>query len=174
MIQTPIYRILLAGVVSWCLAILAVPLLAASDSSLAQAAGGFLKECFGRVCHQIPDRSFHLAGEPLGVCIRCTSIYAGFLLGSFLLPLLVRRLTSRISARWILLGAAVPTAADAMLNLLGLVTSSELMRMLTGGLLGCALAFVLVPLMTRAWSPAVHRFLTKDNVVWMHDHPNSV
>ena len=34
---------------------------------------------FSAICHQAPDRSWHLAGLPLPVCIRCTSIYAGFL-----------------------------------------------------------------------------------------------
>src|SRR5262249_922300 len=29
------------------------------------------------VCHQLPDRSFHLLGRQLPVCARCTGIYAG-------------------------------------------------------------------------------------------------
>jgi uncharacterized membrane protein len=29
------------------------------------------------VCHQRPQRSFHLAGAPLPVCARCTGIYGG-------------------------------------------------------------------------------------------------
>lgn len=29
------------------------------------------------VCHQLADRSFHVAGEQLAVCARCTGIYAG-------------------------------------------------------------------------------------------------
>ncbi|MBE7471927.1 MAG: DUF2085 domain-containing protein [Anaerolineales bacterium] len=33
------------------------------------------------VCHQIPARSFHLAGQPLPLCARCTGIYLGALLG---------------------------------------------------------------------------------------------
>ena len=42
---------------------------------------------FCAICHQAPDRSWHLAGLPLPVCIRCTSIYAGFLAAlSFRLP----------------------------------------------------------------------------------------
>jgi uncharacterized membrane protein len=35
---------------------------------------------FSVVCHQIPARSWFLAGEPLAACIRCMSIYAGFLI----------------------------------------------------------------------------------------------
>lgn len=33
------------------------------------------------VCHQIPARSFHLAGQALPLCTRCTGIYLGTLLG---------------------------------------------------------------------------------------------
>jgi uncharacterized membrane protein len=31
------------------------------------------------ICHQDPSRSWQLLGEPFPVCIRCTSIYFGFL-----------------------------------------------------------------------------------------------
>ena len=34
------------------------------------------------VCHQLPDRSFHLAGAQLPVCARCTGLYVGGALGS--------------------------------------------------------------------------------------------
>jgi uncharacterized membrane protein len=33
------------------------------------------------ICHQIPDRSFQLDGQPLPLCARCTGIYLGALLG---------------------------------------------------------------------------------------------
>src|SRR3989339_1170806 len=29
------------------------------------------------VCHQIPERTFHLHGQPLPLCSRCTGIYLG-------------------------------------------------------------------------------------------------
>jgi len=34
---------------------------------------------FALICHQDPTRSWHFAGQSLPVCIRCTSIYFGFL-----------------------------------------------------------------------------------------------
>jgi uncharacterized membrane protein len=34
------------------------------------------------VCHQLPDRSLHLAGMQLPVCARCTGLYVGGALGS--------------------------------------------------------------------------------------------
>lgn len=42
------------------------------------------------VCHQIPARSFHLAGQALPLCARCTGIYLGTLLGIGGLALLRR------------------------------------------------------------------------------------
>src|SRR4051794_18581951 len=60
----------------WCLLIIAAPMLRASAIYI----------FFSRICHQDPLRSWHLFGEPLAVCVRCTSIYCGFFLGA-LLPL---------------------------------------------------------------------------------------
>ena len=34
-------------------------------------------EAFSAVCHQMPERSFHIAETSLAVCHRCTGIYAG-------------------------------------------------------------------------------------------------
>ncbi len=70
-----------------CLAIgvvVAAPLVAASGGRAAT----FLYEVFAPVCHQIVERSFHLAGHPLAVCHRCFGFYVGFTLGLGVLPLL--------------------------------------------------------------------------------------
>ena len=40
-----------------------------------------------QICHQIAERSFHLAGAQLPVCARCTGIYAGFAAGVVLATL---------------------------------------------------------------------------------------
>jgi len=61
----------------WLAAVVATPWLAARGSSLSP----LLYEIFGRVCHQIPERSFHWLGHPLAVCHRCTGLYAGGLVG---------------------------------------------------------------------------------------------
>src|SRR5262249_46137120 len=55
--------------------ILAAPLLrSANHPELATA----IYRTFSFVCHQIPERSFKLAGYQLAVCSRCTGIYMGF------------------------------------------------------------------------------------------------
>lgn len=55
----------------WCLAIFAAPIFNL----------GGLYLFFSIICHQLPDRSWHVQGEQLGLCIRCTSISIGFLVG---------------------------------------------------------------------------------------------
>src|SRR5215510_5574819 len=62
------YAALLAGATLWCVSIVAAPLLGLS----------WVYVFFSRICHQDPARSWSLAGEPLAVCIRCSSIYFAF------------------------------------------------------------------------------------------------
>jgi hypothetical protein len=68
-VKNKAYAALLAGSIVWCLAIIVAPLTGWS------AAYSF----FSIICHQDPARSWHLHGEALPVCIRCASIYFGFL-----------------------------------------------------------------------------------------------
>ena len=63
-------QLLLIVAAAWCVAIAAAPIFESR----------WLYEFFSAICHQNPARSWRLTGEPLGVCIRCASIYAGFLL----------------------------------------------------------------------------------------------
>jgi len=37
---------------------------------------------FSWVCHQRPDRTWHVSGYPLAVCIRCLGFYAGAFFGA--------------------------------------------------------------------------------------------
>ena len=62
------YAALLAGSTVWCLSIILAPVLGLS----------WVYDFFSAICHQDPARSWHLAGEPLAVCIRCASIYFAF------------------------------------------------------------------------------------------------
>lgn len=62
----------------WALALVAAPLVrpettgpvAARMAALTYVVGGL-------VCHQRPERSFHLAGAQLPVCARCAALYWG-------------------------------------------------------------------------------------------------
>lgn len=68
--------------VAACLWALALPLAAEARSTMSGGtwAGRVAAVAYGvgaAVCHQRPERSFHLAGVALPVCARCTGIYAG-------------------------------------------------------------------------------------------------
>src|SRR4051794_17031098 len=54
----------------WLALLVAAPVLPVPAAGVLYLAGSF-------ICHQLPDRSFHLAGVQLPVCARCIGIYAG-------------------------------------------------------------------------------------------------
>jgi hypothetical protein len=68
-------------VLGWVGAILAAPLLAPSGLSSA------IYTFFSYICHQMPDRSLHLAGHQMGVCSRCFGVYFGLFAGVAIYPL---------------------------------------------------------------------------------------
>lgn len=78
----PLLPVLAGGLVT--LPVLA-PVLAAQGAAVA---GAVLHAAFAAVCHQLPERSFTLAGHQVAVCHRCLGLYAGGFLGLLLLPLL--------------------------------------------------------------------------------------
>jgi uncharacterized membrane protein len=102
-------------------------------------------KAFSFVCHQIPDRSFHLAGHQFAVCSRCTGLYAGFAVAALVYPLtrsLTRTDTPR--RRWLIL-AAVPLLIDFSLTYFGIWPNTHLTRFSTGALLGAVSVFYVMP-----------------------------
>ena len=100
---------------------------------------------FSFVCHQIPDRSFHLYGNQFAVCSRCTGIYAGIGLATLAYPLtrsLKRTDTPRLI--WLFL-AAVPLAIDWSLGYFSIWANNHVSRFATGFLLGAAAIFYILP-----------------------------
>lgn len=144
-----VYLIFLVLVVGWCSLILAAPLFQ-SYSGQTQSLATLLYRLFSRICHQLPERSFQLNGYPWAVCIRCSSIYGGFLLGLLVFPLL-QGLTKRDvpSPRW-LLCACFPMLVDVTLSLVGIHESNTGTRLVTGMLLGGAAPFYLLPPLVEA------------------------
>jgi uncharacterized membrane protein len=100
---------------------------------------------FSFVCHQIPDRSFHLAGYKFAVCSRCTGIYAGFALVALSYPL-VRSLkqTETPSLIWLFL-AVTPLAIDWSLGYFSIWQNNHLSRFSTGALFGATAVFYILP-----------------------------
>jgi uncharacterized membrane protein len=102
-------------------------------------------QSFAYVCHQIPERSFYVAGYPLAVCARCTGLYAGLAAGILLYPLARSLRSTETPARIWLFIAAAPMAVDFSLGFLGLWENTHLSRSLTGALFGLVAALFIVP-----------------------------
>jgi uncharacterized membrane protein len=132
-----------AGCAAGLLALIAgAPLLKAGGMGAAAEA---VYGAFTLLCHQMDERSFHLAGYKLAVCARCFGLYAGALAGALLYPF-VRPLARRdLPPRGWLIAAAVPTSVDFALGFFGLWENTHASRFLTASLLGVVLAFYFVP-----------------------------
>ena len=99
-----------------------------------------------RVCHRLPDRSFHTAGVQWPVCARCTGLYLSAPFGALAAAWASRRgrLTPRDRMlRWLAL-LAVPTALTLALEWPHLVPISNGWRFVAALPLGAAIAWVLV------------------------------
>ena len=137
--------------VLWPVALLAAPVLAARNapgapvvfaSTLAYVVGGV-------VCHQLPDRSFSLAGVQLPVCARCTALYVAApfgLLAGLLVGARRRPGATRPGPGWwprmqlALFIAAVPTVMTVGVELTGLAHPSDMLRAVASAPLGVAVA----------------------------------
>ena len=144
-----IYRILLVLVFGWCFLIIAAPLL--KTSGFSPEIPNVLYRFFSRVCHQFDDRSLHLSGEKLAVCIRCSSIYFSFLITILFYPFLHRWHEWKTPPRVLLLIAVTPMFIDVVLNFSGLHFSTLWTRLATGAWFGGVLPlFILPPLLEAA------------------------
>ncbi|MBI4471125.1 MAG: DUF2085 domain-containing protein [Acidobacteria bacterium] len=103
----------------WCLTILIAPFTAWSA----------VYDFFSHICHQDPVRSWHLFGNPLPVCIRCTSIYFAFLAALCL--------NLRTNAQWLRIALALMIAEFVFARLVSDIVAA---RVLTGLMFGAAAA----------------------------------
>ena len=111
--------LLLVGAALWCIAIVAAPVFGFES----------VYAFFSAICHQNPERTWFVGGSPLAVCVRCASIYLGFLLA----------LTLRIPANYRFLKIAlVATLVEFCCAMAGL--DSEAVRSATGLALGLSAA----------------------------------
>jgi len=99
-----------------------------------------------RVCHRLPERSFHTAGVQWPVCARCTGLYLSAPFGAVAAAAAVRRrrLTPRHQMLRCLAWLAVPTALTLVFEWPQLLPVSNTARFLAALPLGAALAWVLV------------------------------
>jgi uncharacterized membrane protein len=122
--------------------IIAAPL--AQSHGQTQLASSIYK-VFGFVCHQIPERSFHLAGNKFAVCSRCTGLYSGFAIAVLAYPLARSlRNTATPSILWLIL-AALPLAIDFSLGYFNIWANTHASRFATGALFSATTVFYIMP-----------------------------
>ena len=140
--QFAIWLIIAVGSLLICAGIIGAPL-ALSSGHLFWALP--IYHAFSLVCHQIPERSFFVAGHPFAVCARCFGLYAGFTLAAIAYPL-VRSLkkTEAPPRKWLFIAAA-PLAIDYALGVFGIWNNTHSSRFITGALLGSVAVLYVVP-----------------------------
>jgi len=100
---------------------------------------------FSHLCHQIPERSFSIAGHQFAVCSRCTGIYGGFSVATLGYPLLRSLRRTDTPARIWLFLAAAPVGIDFALGYFGIWENTHLSRFVTGALLGSVAVLYVMP-----------------------------
>jgi uncharacterized membrane protein len=129
---------------AWLALLILTPLAHSSLATLMYAVGAV-------ICHQIPERSFHLAGFQIPVCARCLGIYAGASLVAFVQVLggLVSdstrwRILSPRTARQVFLVSALPTLLTVGLEWADVWRGTNIGRALAGITLGAGGALVVM------------------------------
>ncbi len=126
------------------------------------------------ICHQIPERSFHMAGHQLPLCARCTGIYMGALAGFVLMMLWGRQRSVSlppVSITLALIGFIVMMGVDGVNsyltffpNMPHLYEPQNWLRLTTGTLEGLALSAFVYPVLNYSlWrdvdeTPSVRNF----------------
>lgn len=140
--QLVAWLIVSTGTLLFVSMIVAAPLAAAAHHD---HLAGTLYRSLGILCHQLPERSFFIAGQKFAVCSRCTGLYLGFVATLLLYPLLKSlRRTDLPSRKW-LFAAAIPLLIDFSLTLFGIWENTHTTRFLTGMLVGSVVVFYVMP-----------------------------
>ena len=146
------WLIIAACALMFSLLIVIAPLAAAGSHNLLAFS---IYQTFANVCHQLPERSFYIAGHQFAVCARCTGLYAGFTFAILLYPLIRPIRTAVTPPRKWLFAAAAPLAVDFSLAFLGIWENTHTSRLLSGLLLGAVSVFYIMPgiaeLSSRRW-----------------------
>lgn len=124
----------------------ALAVLAVLPPAVGGALGDAIHHGFSVACHQIADRSPHVAGGPVALCHRCSGILGGLLVGIALMPLASTTALALVNrsrqGRW-LLASVVPTAVDWALGAAGVWANVPASRVVTGMVFGLTAGVIL-------------------------------
>lgn len=146
------------GLLVWLAGIVVTPVLASSSWPLGRKVAAFLYFFYKPVCHQIPGRSFWLDGFTLAVCIRCSFFYLG---GFFIALTCLFKGKIRLWPLSTYILMAVPAFLDFGLEKFDLYTNIELLRLVTGLLLGIAVFQLLLVSFSTSTTKQQTEMLTK-------------
>lgn len=143
-------RVLLAvlggAAVGWFALVVLSPTLPAVLGAAIYLAGAF-------ICHQRPERSFHVDGAQLAVCARCTGIYLGACVTALLAIAPPHRYVPLVATPWhlrlVLVAAASPMGVSVLAEWAGWWYPSAQTRAITGVVFGAAAGLVVAAALTR-------------------------
>jgi len=151
-----------AATVTWALLLPLVPFVASRPHATPIGAALLIAvyAIGGVICHQLPERSYHLWTAQMPVCARCAGIYAGAAVAAILMtgargfqPSGVRspeRLALRTPLlRAVLLAAALPTVATLVYEWATGHMPAHSIRAAAGAPLGAAVAWMVLSSMPR-------------------------
>jgi len=135
------------GMVGWSLAFVGSTILLVLATMPALVGEGFrtlLMLAFSGACHQIAERSPHLAGVQLAVCHRCYGIYLALPLASVAF-LYLRRWDARLNrlAPVLICVALMVPGVDWLGDVFGLWQNTAPSRLLTGAFFGLVAGYFL-------------------------------
>ena len=150
-----------AAAVAWALLLPFVPFMA-SRPHVTPLAAGLLIAVYaigGAICHQLPERSYHLWTAQMPVCARCAGIYVGAAIAAVVAtaPLQRRPTTSGVghrfsgANRWraILFVAVLPTLATLLYEWTTGHIPAHWIRAATGVPVGATVAWMVLSSMPR-------------------------
>jgi uncharacterized membrane protein len=141
-------KLLTTAAIAWLALIVAAPLALARGR--APVVGVIAYQIGALICHQRPERSFHVAGIQMPVCARCFGLYVSGAAGLVAASLWRRRATP--DRRLTLALAALPIALTVALEWIGAITTTNIERCLTGVPLGLVAGLVIVESLRRPLS----------------------
>jgi uncharacterized membrane protein len=132
----------------WVAALAIAPVAIVSRVPVVARAATVVYAAGSLVCHQRPERSFHIDGRQLPVCARCSGLYVSALAGGLLALALGAVPWSSARARVWLGLAALPTLLTVTLELAGVAHPSNIIRMLSALPLGGIAAWLVIAITT--------------------------
>jgi uncharacterized membrane protein len=149
--------VLLGGL--WVGALTAAPLPSRSSQGVRPVAAAAVYAAGAVVCHQRPERSFHLAGAQLPVCARCLGLYVGGFLGAISWMLVAglgaqrsgraQRFLEPPVVRATLCACALPTCVTVVTAAAGVWDPSNVPRALLAAPLGLAVGALVCAVASR-------------------------